>query len=93
MPEVDPLSQVKFVGIVAQNAQSQAWFFDSLQNRELLVPIGSSLIVTGFEGILNTLEQDCATLDHQGQSVQVRLGQDLRTAVAERLPAAGAAKP
>lgn len=85
-PVIDPLSQVKFVGIVAQNTQSQAWFFDSLKNRELLVPVGSSLEVTGFEGLLNQLDQDCATLEYQGQNIKVRLGQDLRTALAGPAP-------
>lgn len=81
VPQIDPLSQVKFVGIVAQNTQSQAWFFDSLQNREVLVPVGGPLSVNGFEGQLSKLEQDCATLQHQGQLVHVRLGQDLRSAI------------
>ena len=89
VPEVDPLSKIKFVGIVSQNTQPQAWFFDSLQNREVLVPLGSPLVVNGFEGQLNKLDQDCATLKHQGQSVQVRLGQDLRTALAGEQPAVG----
>lgn len=82
VPEIDPLSKIKFVGIVAQNTQPQAWFFDSLQNREVLVPVGRPLVVNGFEGQLNKLDQDCATLTHQGKSVQVHLGQDLRTAIA-----------
>ena len=82
VPEIDPLSKIKFVGIVVQNTQPQAWFFDSLQNREVLVPVGSPLVVNGFEGQLNKLDQDCAILERQGQSVQVRLGQDLRSAIA-----------
>lgn len=83
VPEVDPLSKVKFVGIVAQNTRPQAWFFDFLQNREVLVPVGGPLSVKGFVGQLHKLDQDCATLEHQGQSIRVRLGQDLRTAMAE----------
>ncbi len=80
-PPVDPLSKIKFVGIVAQNTQPQAWFFDSLQNREVLVPVGGPLLVNGFEGQLGKLDQDCATLEHQGKRLRVRLGQDLRTAL------------
>ncbi len=91
VPEIDPLSKIKFVGIVSQNAQSQAWFFDSLENREVLVPIGSSLIVNGFEGLLDKLDQEKATLVYQGLNVQVRLGQDLRTAVAGNAAAAESA--
>ena len=82
VPQIDPLSKIKFIGIVAQDTRTQAWFFDSLQNREVLVPVGSPLTVNGFEGQLNKLDQDCATLEHQGLSVQVHLGQDLRSAIA-----------
>lgn len=92
-PVIDPLSHIKFVGIVAQNTQSQAWFFDSLQNRELLVPVGSSLDVKELEGLLKQLDQDCATLEYQGQSIKVRLGQDLRTALADRVPTTNTIEP
>lgn len=88
VPEIDPLSKIKFVGIVAQNTEPQAWFFDSLENREVLVPIGGPFSVKGFEGQLHKLEQDCATLQYQGHSVRIRLGQDLRTALADAPPAA-----
>jgi hypothetical protein len=80
-PPIDPLSKIKFVGIVSQNTQPQAWFFDSLQNREILVPVGEALVVPGFEGQLQQLNQESATFAQSGQVVEIRLGQDLRYAV------------
>jgi hypothetical protein len=81
VPEVDHLSKVKFIGVVDKDGIRQAWFFDALNNKELLLSSSQILTIEDFQARLEQIELYEVRIVQGDQIVTIRLGDDLRTAL------------
>ncbi len=81
IPKIDPLAKVSFVGVVRRNGQTQAWFFDSLNNTEIHLAIGNRLALSGFEAELVEIGENEVITRHADKLMRIALGQNVRTAM------------
>ncbi len=66
------------VGIVAENSELQAWFFDRLLNKKTVVRVGDKLDVADIHAIVEAIEPRLIRLREKEQLFQLELGQNLR---------------
>jgi hypothetical protein len=83
-PELDPAEFTYLVGAFAEDDQHQAWLYDRLNNKTVIVSIGDPFSVAGIVGVVQSVGNGFILLQHNDSLWRLRLGKNLRSM--ERLP-------
>lgn len=78
-PPIDPAAFTYLVAAFAQNDQRQAWFYDRLNNQNVVIGSGQPFAIAGIEGVVEEIGDDFVLLDHADARWRLRLGKNLRS--------------
>jgi hypothetical protein len=78
-PELDPAEFTYLVGAFAEDDQHQAWLYDRLNNKTVIVSIGDPFSVAGIVGVVRSIGNGFILLQHNDSLWRLRLGKNLRS--------------
>jgi hypothetical protein len=77
--EIDAAQFVYLVGAILKDRQREAWLYDRLNNRMVVVSPGKGFSVAGINGVVQAVEADYFLFEHADASWRLRVGNNLRS--------------
>lgn len=78
-PEIDPAEFTYLVAAFSQDGHWQAWLYDRLNNRNVVVSTGNPFTVAGIEGLVRTIGNDFIVFEYDQARWRLGLGKNLRS--------------
>lgn len=77
--KIDPAEFTYLVAAFSQNDQRQAWLYDRLNNKNVVIGPGKPFSVAGIQGFVQAIGDDFVLLDYGESRWRLRLGKNLRS--------------